>query len=289
MESLFHYLYVYLYCRLTTFVLTKPKVTKIPAKVQTSKRNTPSSMCSHRLQLRNLPEYPDGIFHRTHLLNHHRTAAVSLTQVAAMGIHGSVCDALPESLALEISTLLVLHEIKHHAPGLEEYLFCTEALAETTERHYTNQFLALLRNLSETVFHTQAECLHVFIALQTVQFAIEEHALATAGYIIVGKRHLQIALQRALVHKVLTAQVVPLPNFLGIEVAELIILQFLHGLGQDFLIGFISQIGDETALLGPQQVARPTDVQVLHGDVDTRTEGAEILDGLPGRRAGFPR
>ena len=32
MESLFHYLYVYLYCRLTTFVLTKPKVTKIPAK-----------------------------------------------------------------------------------------------------------------------------------------------------------------------------------------------------------------------------------------------------------------
>ena len=123
MESLFHYLYVYLYCRLTTFVLTKPKVTKIPAKVQTSKRNTPSSMCSHRLQLRNLPEYPDGIFHRTHLLNHHRTAAVSLTQVAAMGIHGSVCDALPESLALEISTLLVLHEIKHHAPGLEEYLF----------------------------------------------------------------------------------------------------------------------------------------------------------------------
>ena len=120
MESLFHYLYVYLYCRLTTFVLTKPKVTKIPAKVQTSKRNTPSSTCSHRLQLRNLPEYPDGIFHRTHLLNHHRTAAVSLTQVAAMGIHGSVCDALPESLALEISTLLVLHEIKHHAPGLED-------------------------------------------------------------------------------------------------------------------------------------------------------------------------
>ena len=38
MESLFHYLYVYLYCRLTTFVLTKPKVTKIPAKVQTGKK-----------------------------------------------------------------------------------------------------------------------------------------------------------------------------------------------------------------------------------------------------------
>ena len=209
-------------------------------------------MCSHGLQLRNLPEYPDGIFHRTHFLNHHRTAAVSLTQVAAMSIHGSVCDALPESLALEISTLLVLHEIKHHAPGLEEYLFLHRG---TCRDDGASLHESIPRPPPESLRNGLSYASGMPPRLHRAPDRPIRDRGACARYCWVHnrreKRHLQIALQRALVHKVLTAQVVPLPDFLGIEVAELIILQFLHGLGQDFLIGFISQIGDETALLGP--------------------------------------
>ena len=47
--------------------------------------------------------------------------------------------------------------------------------------------------------------------------------------------------------------------------------QFFHSLGQDFLVGFIAHIGDETALFGPQQVSGTTDIQILHGDINART------------------
>ena len=56
--------------------------------------------------------------------------------------------------------------------------------------------------------------------------------------------------------------------------------QFGNGLFEHTLVGFITQIGDESALLGTQQVASAADVQVLHGNLDAGAQVAETLDGL---------
>ena len=56
--------------------------------------------------------------------------------------------------------------------------------------------------------------------------------------------------------------------------------QFLHGLGQDLLVSLVTHVGDETALLGPQEVAGAADIQVLHGDVEAAAQVAELLDGV---------
>ena len=48
-----------------------------------------------------------------------------------------------------------------------------------------------------------------------------------------------------------------------------LIPQFSHGLVEDLLVSFVAQVGYEATLLGAQQIASATDVEILHGDVDT--------------------
>ena len=57
-------------------------------------------------------------------------------------------------------------------------------------------------------------------------------------------------------------------------------MEFCHGFGQNLLVGFVAEVGNETALLGSQQVAGTTDVEVLHGNVYAGTEVGKVLDGL---------
>ena len=59
-----------------------------------------------------------------------------------------------------------------------------------------------------------------------------------------------------------------------------LIVQFCHGLGQYLLVGFVSEVGNESALFGSQQVTGTTDVEVLHGNVYAGTEIGKVLDGL---------
>ena len=67
---------------------------------------------------------------------------------------------------------------------------------------------------------------------------------------------------------------------IGIQVGKLIAFQFIDSLFQNLLVCFIAKIGNETALLGSQHVTGTTDIQVLHGDMDTATQLREVLDGL---------
>ncbi|MEZ4808218.1 MAG: hypothetical protein R2815_12215 [Flavobacteriales bacterium] len=46
------------------------------------------------------------------------------------------------------------------------------------------------------------------------------------------------------------------------------------------MVGLEADVVDEAALFRAEQVARATDVEVLHGDVDAAAEVAELLDGL---------
>jgi hypothetical protein len=64
------------------------------------------------------------------------------------------------------------------------------------------------------------------------------------------------------------------------EFLEVFVLQFAYGLFQDLVVGLEADVVDEAALFRAEQVARATDVQVLHGDVDAAAQVAELLDGL---------
>ena len=55
--------------------------------------------------------------------------------------------------------------------------------------------------------------------------------------------------------------------------------QFGHRLVHNLLVGLETDVGDEPALLGAQQVARAANVEVLHGDVEPRTQVGKLLDG----------
>jgi hypothetical protein len=64
------------------------------------------------------------------------------------------------------------------------------------------------------------------------------------------------------------------------EVLEVLVLQFAHGFFEDLVVGLEADVVDEAALFRAEQVARATDVEVLHGDVDAAAQVAELLDGL---------
>ena len=69
-------------------------------------------------------------------------------------------------------------------------------------------------------------------------------------------------------------------EFLGEEIGELVVFEFGNGFGENLLVGLVSQIGDETALFGPQEIAGAADVEILHSDVDAAAEVGKTLDGL---------
>ena len=56
--------------------------------------------------------------------------------------------------------------------------------------------------------------------------------------------------------------------------------QLFHGLGKNLLVSFVSHVGDETALFSTQKVTGATDVQILHGDIETASEVGKLFDGL---------
>ena len=57
-------------------------------------------------------------------------------------------------------------------------------------------------------------------------------------------------------------------QLIGIEVGKLVGLQLVHSFGQYLLIGFVTQVGNEAALLCAEHITRAANVEVLHGDVD---------------------
>ncbi len=40
----------------------------------------------------------------------------------------------------------------------------------------------------------------------------------------------------------------------------------------DLLVGFETDVGDKAALLGAQQIAGAPNVEILHGDIESRTQ-----------------
>ena len=67
---------------------------------------------------------------------------------------------------------------------------------------------------------------------------------------------------------------------IGVKIGEFLAFQLVYRLLQDLLVRLVTQIRYETALLSPQHIAGPPDIEVLHGDMDTATQLGEVLDRL---------
>ncbi len=66
----------------------------------------------------------------------------------------------------------------------------------------------------------------------------------------------------------------------GIDLTELVGLEFVHSLGENLLIGIVSHIGNEAALLGTEHVSCSSDVEILHGYVYATAKTGVVLYGL---------
>ena len=126
---------------------------------------------------------------------------------------------------------------------------------------------------------------------QTVEFAVEEHPLAGTRHIGFGEIGTEVAFDVAFCHERRTVHLfdrqrtlrrTDFGGFLFGRCSKFrhLIVKFGHGLGQYLLVGFVSEVGNESALFGSKQVTGTTDVKVLHGNVYAGTEIGKVLDDL---------
>ena len=108
----------------------------------------------------------------------------------------------------------------------------------------------------------------------------EEIALAAACYISGRQQKFKIAFYLTFVYKFFSTDLTFSLYFICIQFCKLIIPQFMNCFGKNFLIRFVPQIGNEATLLRPQHISCSTDIQILHGYMDTAAQITEILNGL---------
>ena len=166
---------------------------------------------------------------------------------------------------------IVGDEIERHLPFPQHNALHTATAAETTEGCNTEEFLSFGDKRTETVLQTLAESLDLGIIGQTVEFAVEEHPLAGTRHIGFGEIGTEVAFDVAFRHECRTVHFIGrcralCRTDLGVSLIgrchefRHLIVQFCHGLGQYLLVGFVSEVGNESALFGSQQVAGTTDV-----------------------------
>ena len=113
---------------------------------------------------------------------------------------------------------------------------------------------------SEAVDHALTEVGELLFVGDSVEFAIEQHAFAAAWDVAFGKISVEVALHVAFIDKLRCIDVERCRYLVvgcisnvgrgGVEVGEFFVLEFRNGLRKDFLIRFVAQVCDETALFG---------------------------------------
>ena len=172
--------------------------------------------------------------------------------------------------------MFVAYKIEIHLALLQRHFFDAELFGKTTQPDNPYQLHRLVRNTPEAVAKPVAELQDIGLALHVVQFLIQRNPLRLLRNIICGEKQFEIRLDHALRYELF--------GLFGIgtivELAELIDFQFLDRLFQYLLVSLIPQIRYESALLCPQQVARATDIKILHGDMDAAAQFRETFDRL---------
>ena len=177
--------------------------------------------------------------------------------------------------ALEVGALLVGHERRDQLAALEHEFFHPQQLGDPAQADGAQQLLRFLRQGPEPVLQPVAEALHFLRVGQVVQLAVQRNPFWDVAHVVVWNEQRQVRLQRGFFH------VLPALRLLGLhQVFELLLFQFLHRFCEDALVHVEAQIVDEPALFRPEQVARPADVQVAHGNLHARPEVGELFERL---------
>ena len=181
----------------------------------------------------------------------------------------------PECRRLVVGYVVARHEVQVHLALLKHYFLYAECPCYAAQRHHENQFHRLVRDFAETVLYALAERFHVFLPLHIVEFLIQQYAFAFLRNECGREQYFEVALDCA----VRCIRLVIL-LLVGESLGEFLRFQFQHGFFQNLLVGLVAEVGDESALLRAEQVARAAYVEVLHRYVDSAAEVGEAFYGL---------
>ena len=179
----------------------------------------------------------------------------------------------PEGVRLEVFGTGVAEEVAGEGVLLEQDFLEVELGGGQAQRNGLHQFQRLLGHRAEDVGDLFAEGLELVQVADGLQLFVEAHPLADAADVVGGEEGLDVGLEEALAAE--NAGVVGHLHLLVVG-----ILHLLDGLGEDFLVHFVADLVDETALVGAEDVARAADVEVAQGNLDAAADVGEILDGL---------
>ena len=140
-----------------------------------------------------------------------------------------------EDFALIERTLGVGDEEEGHGTGFQHEAFGTATTTETAQGADAQEFFGFGGKRAETVEQAAAIGLEFVVALQAVEFAIEQHALGGTGHVGFGEIGVEVALDIALRGEFSAEGFGRLAReFLGEEIGELVVFEFGNGSGEIF-------------------------------------------------------
>ena len=220
-------------------------------------------------------------------MNEHRAAVVHFAQLASAGVLLQILQDSSERRRLIVGSVFFAHEVDVHLALLEHHLFDAEGACNASQANYSNQLEGFVRYAAETVFKALAEFHHVGFSFHVVKLLIEADAFAFLRDVIGRQHQLEVGVDNAVRH---VCGVVVGVRCLAVaeSVGKLFGGEFQHGFFEHFLIGFVAQVGNESALFGTEQVAGAAYVEVLHGNVNAAAQVGEAFDGLQATSRGGP-
>ena len=185
-----------------------------------------------------------------------------------------VQDTLEADATVIVAALFVVEDANELA-AFQHQLAETHHLGHPPQADRLEQIGGLLWKGTEAVYQPGFVGLQSLLIGHLIELTIQGNALGDVRDVVVGQQQGEVRLE----HRLLDVMLARIGLFLG-ELGELFILQFVDGLLEDFLVHLESDVRDESTLLATEQVARPADVEVTHGDVHAASEFAELLHGL---------
>lgn len=223
----------------------------------------------------------DGFLNGADMVDGETPLAALFPDATPTRIFLKILEETSEHRTLIVGYIGVIDEIDIHDVLFQRHFFDSELSGKAPEARNAQEFGRYMRNLSEAVDQPLLEFEQVFLALYRIEFLIKRYAFTLLRYVVGRQQQFEIALYYAVGD---IFGVFALSILVGIKLAEFFVAKLGDRLFQDLLIGLVAQIGDESALLGTEQIAGSADVEVLHCDVDSAPEIGKLSIACKRRR-----
>ena len=154
----------------------------------------------------------------------------------------------------------------------QHQLFKSQFARHPAQSDGMEQGFRLGRQFAKAVGHPLPELQQVFLGFNRVKFLVQIQPFGDVGDVIIGDQDLQVGFDDAFTH--IGFRRVGRQLF-----GEIVLPEFKQRLIQDLLVHFEPDFRDKTALLGTQDVARPPDIEIAHGNIESAPQVGELLDG----------